>query len=586
MFESVTQPTFRQILTGTSVIYRVPPFQRDYAWDENQWDDLWRDLESLSAARDGGEGSPQHYMGYLVMRSESPSQSPGGGGVWIIDGQQRMATLTILMLACAEEFGRLAKEGVNELENKRREEEVRRDHVGRVDLVTRRTVRRLRLNRNDDAFFGEYVLRGESPHSFVSRKRSNHLLWRALEFFRAKFRADRRSGEDVARLVNAASDGLLFTLMSVSSDLNAYQVFETLNARGTPLSQGDLVKNLLFQKAEDGERVEEMLELWDGMESNIGGMGVVDFLRCIWNSKQEYVRSEGLFRRLGEGIHGAKSAFEFATEALRVADIYDALQKPFEWRNDKDAQESVGALTFSFRARQHLPLLLAAQDMGRIARQAAQNPDDVGEKHRRAEFRKLLELVEFFHFRRGVISKASSTELESVYNRAALALRKSDDAGGLKRVEEVLKSADVTEEQFMTDFAKAEFDVNRDNLESSRIVRYILGKLERKMGGRADLSRATIEHILPRHPGKEWDEFFPPETRENYARRLGNYCLLSEGENNEADNLPYAVKKFIYEKSAYRTANDCGEKHPEWTPAALEERQLRLAARASEIWRL
>ena len=577
---------FRQLLPGTSAVYCVPPFQRDYAWTNDQWDDLWRDLESLAEARETSGNAAMHYMGYLVLKPDSPGRPSGEGDIWVIDGQQRLATITILALACAERFGRLALEqqGKEKEENKAREETVRREIIGRTDIVTQRPVRRLRLNRNDDRFF-EDILAGVQPISFVQRKRSNRLLWEALEFFRGKV-AD-KEGEDAARLVDAVNGGLAFSVMHFEDELDAYQVFETLNARGMLLSQGDLVKNLLFRMAASEGKAEEMDPLWDDMEVKVGGDGMVDFLRHFWNSRRELARADNFYRFLRDGVHNAADAFEFLGGAQRKAESYQVLQTPFEWRNDKDAQESVDALTFALGEKRYLPLLLAAYspiDFG--AFQDPEAPADAKSKRRRAEFRKLLRKVEIFHFRRAVISKASSAELEFVYNKAALALREDRDGGGMAEAEKILAEADVTDEQFKSDFAVKEFNAGRspENRLANRAVRYILGKMERIMGGTDELRDATIEHILPSHPGDEWDQFFPPKGRENFARRLGNYCFLSEEDNNASANRPYVDKKGVYEKSRYRTARECAKNHSEWTQEEMTKRQERMADLAADIW--
>ena len=76
--------TFRQLM-GNGLSYRVPPFQRDYSWTEDEWDDLWQDILGLFEP----DGEPAHYMGYLVLQSSDSRRFD------IIDGQQRLTTLSI-----------------------------------------------------------------------------------------------------------------------------------------------------------------------------------------------------------------------------------------------------------------------------------------------------------------------------------------------------------------------------------------------------------------------------------------------------------------------------------------------------------
>ena len=82
--------TFRQLL-GNGLSHHVPPFQRDYSWTDEEWDDIWQDMLNLSEP----DGEPAHYMGYLVLQSSDSKRFA------IIDGQQRLTTLSVLVLVCS-----------------------------------------------------------------------------------------------------------------------------------------------------------------------------------------------------------------------------------------------------------------------------------------------------------------------------------------------------------------------------------------------------------------------------------------------------------------------------------------------------
>ena len=94
--------TFRKLL-GNGLTYRVPPFQRDYSWGEAEWDDQWQDIQGTMAV--GGE--PSHYMGYLVLQSDDDKTFD------VIDGQQRLTTLSLIVLAALKGLSRLIEQGVD-----------------------------------------------------------------------------------------------------------------------------------------------------------------------------------------------------------------------------------------------------------------------------------------------------------------------------------------------------------------------------------------------------------------------------------------------------------------------------------------
>ena len=116
--------TYRQLI-GNGQTYNVPHFQRDYSWSNEEWDDLWLDINNLIR-----EHEDAHYMGYLVLRSKDSKNFD------IVDGQQRLTTLSILALAVLKNFERFIKEGVDPENNKLRQEQLRNSFIGYLDPVT------------------------------------------------------------------------------------------------------------------------------------------------------------------------------------------------------------------------------------------------------------------------------------------------------------------------------------------------------------------------------------------------------------------------------------------------------------------
>jgi hypothetical protein len=95
-----------------------------------------------------------------------------------------------------------------------------------------------------------------------------------------------------------------------------------------------------------------------------------------------------------------------------------------------------------------------------------------------------------------------------------------------------------------------------------------------------------VEHVLPENPAGEWAGAFPPEQWEATVDRLGNLTLLERALNRDVGSAAYPAKRAAYESSSYALAREVAELAPEeWTPALLEERQRRLAARAVRLWR-
>ena len=550
--------------------YRVPPFQRDYAWTIDEWTDLWLDLEDMKNEEKSGE-SGVHYMGHLIL-------TPQNGDAVVVDGQQRLTTLTILMLACADRLGF----DVNNADDGEPGARLQKKYAGRWDSVTQ-SVRppRLVLNRNDDMFFRSHVLKREPPLSFSSRPQSNHRLWSALEFFRKKLSdSERGNTNNIEQLVKIVDERLVFTVFQVEDELSAYRVFETLNARGMDLSAGDLIKNRLLFMSEKRLQI-EMESRWNNAEKEVGGRDMAAFITCLWNSDREMARGRDLYRKIRGGIRNADDAFQFMSKMENDAPVYRALRTPPpEWWGNKKTARTLAILSNDLGARQHLPMLLAARRL--VARKRLSGN----------EFHQLARWAEIAHFRHITIAKQSSDSLEAAHNQAAIALSaiatdesvKDAGATALPKILQILRSATVGDSIFQQHFQSAEFDAR--DAEEKRIVRYALRALEERMGGTGDLRDPSIEHILPfneKVKGDHWPKF-SPEEHENYARRLGNYCLLTEEDNHMCGDKPYDEKKPVYKRSQYRTASEWP--YDEWTPEYLLDRQKQMAELAVEIWQL
>jgi hypothetical protein len=296
-------------------------FQRDYSWTEQEWDDLWQDITGM--LEPGGEQG--HYMGYLVLQSSDERNYD------IIDGQQRLTTLSLLVLAVLNNLRRLVDFGVEAEDNKRRIDELRKTYIGYLDPVTLIARSKMTLNRHNDQFFQTYLV----PLERLPRrnlKASEHLLRKGYEWFESGIHArfsGSRSGADLARFIDAVADRLFFTVISVTDELNAFKVFETLNARGVRLSSTDLLKNYLFSvvHASGGHEheVRSLEERWEAIVGKLGSESVPDFLRVFWNSQNPLTRHSDLFKTIRGNIKSKSDVFALLRDMDRDADIYAAL---------------------------------------------------------------------------------------------------------------------------------------------------------------------------------------------------------------------------------------------------------------------
>jgi len=557
---AASTPNLKNLL-GNGRSYRVPPFQRDYSWKEEHWEDLWLDLLDLTARR-----STQHYMGSLVlMQNENPEEFT------IIDGQQRMATLSILILCVIARLRELADDGVEPDANRERAALLRGSYIGAKQPGSLVEASKLTLNRNDEDFYQGTLVQLEKPASERSLGDSEKQLWGAFKYFARRIAEEfhNLSGQQLAEWIDAlVSVRLLFIQVVVEDDMGAYTVFETLNARGLELTASDLIKNYLMSlvsKKGKGD-LEHVLKRWQRVTGQIGVRRLPEFLRHYFNSLHPFVRQERLFRRIREEVSSPQSAMDLVRDLERAAACYRALGDADDefWLDFPGAAEQVRALVL-FGVSQYKPLALAAF--------RTLTSDEVV---------KVLKDCVTLSFRFNVISRLGTHELEKCFNEAALGLQHGTvtKASGVRAL---LQPVYVDDDQFRADFEVFRQSVRR----GKKIIRYILCELERQNSGH-DLSwstaSATIEHILPDHLDDHWSTIFSEDEHDRYVERIGNYALLKYGKNKGIGQQPFAEKAVVFATSQYGLTSDLASSD-EWTQVAINERQKRLAKLATTVWR-
>ena len=234
-----------QNLFFAPVRYKIPPYQRRYVWEqEEQWDPLWEDVRNTTEGYlENKQSQKPHFLGAVVIQSQTPL--PGGLQTWlVVDGQQRLTTMQLLLDAVEEVFKS-------------------RGHTtaaARLDFLVLNTA--AHIGDDKDAAFKVWPTMGDQDafrqtmHNHLpSEEFKESLIVRAHEFFKLQVSQwlDENSEHDEELRANALSDVvtqlLNLVVISIELDEDPHVIFETLNARGTPLLQSDLIKNMLMYEA-------------------------------------------------------------------------------------------------------------------------------------------------------------------------------------------------------------------------------------------------------------------------------------------------------------------------------------------------
>lgn len=554
--QGTSNKTYRQLM-GNGLRYEIPKFQRDYSWETEQWDDLWQDIRALLSDED-----QEHYMGYLVLQTSNNKEFQ------IIDGQQRITTMSLLVLAVLKSLKVLSDAGVDSENNLKRKDSLLNSYIGYIDPVTLISNNKLKLNRNSDDYYKQHlVLLKDLPlrNTNASEKNMRECFYWYYERVKKEF----PTGESLAAFVDGIVDKLFFTVIEVTDQLNAFKVFETLNARGVQLSASDLLKNYLFSVVDDTKphlsEIEELENIWGKITGKLGEQKIEEYLRCYWNSSHRSVPKKHLFKTIKSSIRSKNQVFGLLRDLNDTSDIYLAIQNPEdEYWKDKPAETRKALRELKlFQIRQTHSLFLSAI------------------KHLEPDaFKKLAKLCAVVSLRYNIIGGLNPNAQEDVYNAVALKI-----ASAKKFSPADFQAVYVQDANFENDFSTKEF---KNTSRNHKIAKYILSKIEAYLHGNEidpESDLYTVEHILPENAGDTWGEFSFEEIKRS-VYRLGNLTLLEKKLNREAGQLPYTEKIKWFQRSKSELTRAVPEHFDSWNEDKVAARQRELAKHAKAVWKI
>lgn len=540
----------QRVLEGSKQ-FLIPHFQRPYSWREDQWKVLWRDLVELVEDAD----SKPHFLGPIVS-APARTVPEGVEKRLLIDGQQRLTTVLVLLAAIRDR----AREG------------------GSVKLSER--IQDLITNRHEEGNDHYKLLptQGEDPadsdrETFVrlveggERAPSKSWIGAAHNFFAAKLR--REDAPDLESLQRAITTRLTLVSIILDEKDNPHRIFESLNGKGRPLSQADLIRNYFFMRLHEREHERVYIDVWRPMQKRLGEEALTDFVRHYLARSGSIVRESDVYAGLKASVEAssAQSPLDHLRRLARNSEIYEVLLHP-EMAPSAPIRERLFRLN-RLEVTVAYPFLLAVYE------------DFVDGRRAEAELLTVLDIIESYIVRRFVCG-VPTQGLNKIF--APLYVQAQTEPNFLEAVKRTLAAKSCPQdEMFRERLRDARLYGGGERREKTRLI---LERLEAARGHkeRVDTANLSIEHVMPQSLTEEWQSELGESWEEDHdelLHTLGNLTLTSY--NSELSNSSFSAKKEKFAQS-HLELNRYFEKVERWTSAEIERRSEALSEFALSLW--
>jgi hypothetical protein len=559
----------------------VPPNQRSYAWREPHVRNLLQDLnEAVTAA-----SIDEYFLGTIVLIQRS-GEPPS-----IVDGQQRLATTTILLSRIRDHLLSISRKAVADF--------IEETFLSNIDLKTEQRVPRLKLNLEDNEFFTNQILPIQTTtarktkltksEAFLGRP-SNRRLSRTSDMARTfisditKNLSPDAQAELLIRWVEFVETNVNVLVVTVPDDVSAFRMFETLNDRGLKASQADILKNYFLSRISQS-RLTEAQMMWNTISNTVYALELdkesdddsdndrasdrlVTYIRHLWITTHGPTKERELAAQIRLDVNNEVRTFQYLSDGSEGVQDYAALWSPNhpKWARYKPtAKQHIETMAEYLKVRQIRPLMFAV----------ARHFDIV-------EADKAFKLFVSWSVR-FLIFGGRGGMLDMQYSLRAREVG-IGQISTARELREAMKAYVPTDREFETAFASAR--VSRGYL-----ARYYLRALENtakqlsqpEYVANDSVADISLEHIMPLKAGEEWD--VDDDLAEATQKFLGNMVLLKVSQNRDLGNMSFDEKKSVYNRSGYDLTREVAQ-YERWTPDEIKERQARLAELAVKTWSL
>jgi len=531
-------------------------YQRTYSWTERECSQLWDDILRTGIS----EKINTHFMGSIVYVEQGLSQVSVQSPLLVIDGQQRLTTISILLEALARRIGE------EEIMDGFSARKIRNYYLQNAEETGERAFKLILTQTDKDSLLALIQNRPFPSEQSIR-------ITKAFEFYEKCIAG---FGNDLLPLCKGISKLTIVDIALTRDQDNPQLIFESMNSTGKELSQADLIRNYILMGLEPKQQTKLYEDHWRPMEKEFGQLAYGDkfdsFMRHYLTVKTEDIPKIGEVYEEFKKYTQLKEVADSGVEKL-VADIHNfasyycsfALGK----ETDKELNEAFQDLR-ELRVDVSYPFLL---------RLYADYKTGLTNK---SDFLSIIRMTESYVFRRAICGIPTNS-LNKTFANFGNSIQKDRYLDSIKAHYMLMPSY----RRFpKTDEFKRSLAVK--DVYSMKNCSYFLRKLENKDRKEIVITdNLTIEHIMPQELTDEWKKALGPEWQrihENYLHTLGNLTLT--GYNSEYSNKSFKEKRDIqggFKDSPLKLNEGLG-KLENWDEQTINDRAARLAEFAATVW--
>lgn len=563
-----------KLLLNSGSQFSIPRFQRDYSWDKKNYQEFIDDMINCLIIENNELKTQSYFLGTMLFIGDFIDKNKVDKYIHVVDGQQRLTTITILFSALSDRFRKINE---NVLSEQLFKYIIDKNDDGKdykvldskthypyfsyfIQDITKEDAKAHKVSTEEEQLIKE-------SFDYLYDRLSENSLRSYLKKNIGSEKVDQVAYVDILKTLRDQVLGTIFIAITTPDKKNANMIFEILNAKGKKLSHVDLIKNKIFEVLDQEVPADYAEVMWDKIKSILISrketVGLATYYRHFWISKYKKSTANKLYDDFLSKIKPKnESRYKSFLEELECNAIdYIKILNPSraDYDNRKEyfwLVQSLDALMNTFNIVQVRVALLALfqmKDQGYISSKV---------------FKSTVLYLENFHFAYNAVASGRANKFEKIYADFAISLRMSENK--IEAHDNInnllinpLDSLFPDFKQFSSNFILLTF--TKKSKPNNIKTKYALQKLNALLDNIEIFSDvSSIEHIHP-------------EDGDGITVNIGNLIILEESLNNEAGCISYSNKRDIYKKSKFLWVNKFADENEEWEASHIENRAKELA---------